>query len=91
MAIKQLTDYVLQIEGNRTLNEVPKPTESESCPISPRGIYRIVVDGREDLPNCENEGDKIKCSFTYELGWLWDVECGATFVCSKLGGELIFS
>ena len=80
--------YVSKIEGKRTQDEVPKPTEAEGGhrPISPRAIYRIVVDGRQDLPDCE---DEIKCSFTYELGWLWDVDCEATFVCSKLGGELI--
>ena len=78
---------VSKIEGKRTQNEVPKPADVEGGhhPISPRAIYRIVVDGRQDLPDC---GDgKTKCSFTYKLGWLWDVECEATLVCSKLEGE----
>ena len=66
----------------------PTGLEGGHLPMSPRAVYRIRLGAGEDFPSCR-DSNSIKCSFTYEFEWLWEAECEATFVCSKLEGELL--
>ena len=79
-----------QIDGSRPQEDFAKPTglEGSRQPMSPRAVYRLRLGGGKEFPSCRNS-DGIKCSFTYEFEWLWEEECEATFVCSKLVGELL--
>jgi hypothetical protein len=70
------------------MTDLPQPhdvSDGTFLAISPRTFYSLQLN-RTSLPDCPEES--VKCSHSYSLKWLWDNECQANFVCSRLEGNV---